>query len=458
MTTDRNFYRNPSRVYPVVERTQGIYVYDEQGREFIDFGSGIGVTSIGAGVEQVIDKMTAQLQQTTFVFNGKFTSRPRIELSQKLLQLCPPGISRVIFSSSGSEANEVAIKIARQYHRESGQEKKYKVISRRQSYHGNTCGSLSVSDRPSWQQHFEPYLHDFPKISPPYCYRCPLQLEYPTCEMGCARELEDVILAEGPESVSAFIAEPILGTTVAGVTAPDEYYPLIRSICDKYNVLFIADEVITGLGRTGANFGLDHWGVAPDLITVAKGLAAGYAPLAATLVSETICTVITEGSQAHSQGFTYSGNPLSCAAGLAVLDYIRENDLVEQARVKGDYLAKRLETLSQIDIVGDLRGRGMFRGIEFVSDCQTREPFPASVGLTQRIVDRAYEKGLILIGGMPGCADGVSGDQLQLSPALVMTEPEIDQAVERLRQSIEDVRNELIQQGIHSPGNQRKPA
>ena len=244
---------------------------------------------------------------------------------------------------------------------------------------------------------------------------------------------------------------------MAGVTAPDEYYPLVRSICDKYNVLFIADEVITGLGRTGANFCLDHWGVVPDLITVAKGLAAGYAPLAATLVSETICTAIAEGSQVHSQGFTYSGNPLSCAAGLAVLDYISENDLVERARVKGEYLAKRLETLRQIDIVGDLRGKGMFRGIEFVSDRQTRKPFPVSVGLTQRICDRAYEKGLILIGGMPGCADGVDGDQLQLSPALIITEAEIDQAVERLRQSIEEVRNELVQQGMHSPGNNKMP-
>lgn len=440
---DANFYRNSSRDYPVIDRVIGICVYDENGQEFIDFGSGIGVTSIGGAVPEVTRQIAAQLEKASFAFNGYFTNRPRIELSKRLVGLCPPGMGKVVFANSGSEANEVAIKLARQYHRECGQMKKVKVISRQMSYHGNTCGSLSVTDRPSWQDHFEPYLQEFPKISAPYCYRCPLQLEYPSCELRCAHELDDVIQAEGPETVSAFIAEPIMGTTVAGVTPPQEYFSIIRSICDKHNVLFIADEVITGLGRTGENFGIDHWRVSPDIITVAKGLAAGYAPLSAAIVSEKICAAIANGSGEHTQGFTYSGNPLSCAAGLAVLEYIDDHDLIQQSRVRGESFAAELEGLKQMDIVGDVRGRGMFRGIEFVRDPVSKEPFPAKVALTQRIVERAYQKGLIVIAGMPGCADGVNGDQLQLSPALVFTDPALKGAVQLLRETIEEVSREI---------------
>ena len=448
--SDANFYRDLSREHPVVDRTEGVYVFDEDGRKWIDFGSGIGVTSIGGGVQPVIEKMVAQLERATFVFNGYFTNHPRIELARKLLELCAVDMGGVICANSGSEANEVAIKIARQYHYDAGNTEKFKVISRQKCYHGNTLGSLSVTDRPTWQSHFLPYLHDFPKISAPYCYRCPLKLEYPSCELQCAHELEDVIQKEGAEMVSAFIAEPVLGTTVAGATPPKEYYAIIRTICDKYNVLLIADEVITGLGRTGENFGLDHWGITPDILTVAKGLAAGYAPVSAAIVSKAIFDTIANASGGHTQGFTYSGNPLSCTAGLAVLEYMSENELIDQARATGEYLAKRLEELRDIDIVGDIRGCGMFYGIEFVRDRVKKNPFPAEVGLTRRIVERAYQNGLILIAGMPGCVDGVNGDQLQLSPALVFTQEEIDEALRRLRKSVESVRSELVEEGVHS--------
>lgn len=440
---DANFYRNIHKKMPLASRSEGVHVHTDAGRKLLDFGSGIGVTSIGAGVPQVIERMARQLEQGTFVFNGYFTNEPRIELSRKLLALCPASMGGVIFAGSGSEANEVAIKIARQYHRETGNDSRFKVISRRQSYHGNTMGSLSVSDRASWTDHFRPYLHDFPKISAPYCYRCPLGLSYPSCQVHCAAELEDAIVAAGPQTVSAFIAEPVVGTTVAGVTPPAEYYGTIRAICDKHNVLFIADEVITGLGRTGTNLGLDHWNVPADITTVAKGLAAGYAPLAAVILSKKIVQAIGDGSGFHTQGFTYSGNPLSCAAGLAVLDHIASHNLIKQAAKRGQHLRRRLETLQQINVVGNVRGLGMFQGIEFVRDRATKAPFPAEVRLTQRIVDRAMELGLIVIGGMPGCADGTNGDQLQISPAFVFSEEQIDEAVALLRQAIEDVRAEL---------------
>ena len=439
-----NFYRDGSREYPVIERNDGIYVQDDQGRTFIDFGSGIGVTHIGGSVREVVDRMKAQLDKATFVYNGVFTNGPSQNLAGKLLALAPPNMGGVIFASSGSEANEVAIKIARQYHVETGADSRYKVVARGQSYHGNTLMSLSVSDRPSWSGPFGPYLQNVPRISAPYCYRCPLKMEYPSCEVRCARELDELIEHEGPEAVSAFIAEPIMGTTVAGVVPPVEYYKIIRETCDRYGVLFIADEVITGMGRTGRNFGIDHWGVAPDIIVVAKGLAAGYAPLSAVLVSKKIVAAIREGSGNHMQGFTYSGNPLSCTAGLAVLEYVEEHDLIRLAAVRGEHLGRHLEALKGIPIVGDVRGRGMFHGIEFVRDRETKSPFPVETRLTQRIVDRAAELGLIVIAAMPGCADGVNGDQLQISPALVFSENDIDQAMAVLRRAIESVAAEVM--------------
>ena len=442
-SNDANFYRDVKRKYPVIESASGTRLYDSQGNEYLDFGSGISVTSIGCSVAEVTQQMAKQLEKTTFVYNGCFTTEPRIQLAGKVIEFCPKDLTKVIFANSGSEANEIAIKIARQYHRETGNESKYKVVSRQRSYHGNTMGSLSVSGRPSWREHFLPYMYDFPQIPPPYCYRCPFGLEYPACEVRCAHELGRVIVSEGPETISAFLAEPIIGTTVAGVTPPPEYYGIVRSICDRHNVLFIADEVITGLGRTGQNLGIDHWQVTPDIVTVAKGLAAGYAPLSAVIVRNTIFDAFVRGSGKHSQGFTYSGNPLSCTAGLAVLNYVQANGLVAAARERGEYLRQRLEELGDIGIVGDTRGKGLLQGIEFVADRETRAPFPSAVRLTERIVSKAFEMGLVLIAGLGGCADGASGDQVQISPALVISETEIDEAVDILRRAIEQSGEEI---------------
>ena len=312
-------------------------------------------------------------------------------------------------------------------------------------YHSNTMLTASVSDRPSWTEPFEPYLTRFPKIAAPYCYRCPLGLEYPSCGVACAHELEDVIQKEGPDTVSAFIAEPIIGTSVPGVTPPDEYYAIIRQTCDRHNIVFIADEVITGVGRAGRNFGMDHWSVPADITTVAKGLAAGYAPLSGVILHQKIIDAIRSGSNAHTQGFTYGGNPLSCAAGLAVIEYIEQHDLVNRAASIGRYLKERLEALrDEIDIIGDVRGRGLILGIEFVRDRKTKAPFPKSADLTRRIVRIAMENRLVLIGAMPGCADGENGDQLQISPAFVISEEQVDTAVGILRAAILQARDEVM--------------
>jgi adenosylmethionine-8-amino-7-oxononanoate aminotransferase len=253
------FYRNLNRVYPIIEHGQGIYLYDTDGNEYLDFGSGIAVVNIGYNVPEVIQAMADQSQKASFIYSAPFTNEPQIRLSKKIIDLAPEGMSKVIFVSGGSEAVETAIKLARQYHLERGKESKYRIISRWTGYHGNTLGALSASGRPSWRYHYTPYLQNFPHIHPPYCYRCPYEKTYPECNVFCAHELERVINFEGADYISAFIAEPVIGTSATGVTPPPEYYPIIRDICTRHDILFISDEVITGFGRTGANFGIDHW-------------------------------------------------------------------------------------------------------------------------------------------------------------------------------------------------------
>jgi len=357
--------------------------------------------------------------------------------------MAPKGMAKALFVSAGSLAIECALKLARQYHCERGNESKMKVIARWTSYHGNTFGALSASGRPLWRRYFSPYLQNFPHINPPYCYRCPYGKEYPACGIACAHELEKTIKLEGAENISAFIAEPITGTSAAGVTPPPEYYPIIREICDRHDVLFISDEVITGFGRTGKNFGINHWNVLPDIIVAGKGVAGGYSPLATVIVSTGVHDVFRKGSNRHTQGFTYSGNPLSCAIGCAVLNYLRDNNLVERAGKIGGYVKNKLEELKEIPIVGDVRGKGLLLGIEFVQDKEEKTAFPAEIGLTSRIVAAAFRRRMHVVGGMGGMVDGVLGDHLQITPSFIITEQEVDEAVSILKESILEVMKEL---------------
>lgn len=437
------FYRDLKKDYPVIDRAEGVYLYDDAGTRYHDFGSGIGVVNIGYNVPEINAAMAAQAAKTTFVYSAPFTTRPQIDITNKIIEMSPPGMARVLLVSGGSMAMESAIKLARQYHIERGNGSKHKVIARWTSYHGNTVGALSASGRSSWRTYFEPYLLNFPHIQPPYCYRCPFEKTYPACDVLCARELERVIQFHGPQSISAFIAEPVIGTSAPGVTPPPEYYPKIREICDKYDVLFISDEVITGFGRTGKNFGIQHFGVQPDMIVAGKGAGGGYTPLAVVIASHSVVEAIARGSGTHTQGFTYSGNPLSAAVGLALLEYIDKNDLVAQVAEKGIYLKERLESLADTGIVGDVRGLGFLQGVEFVQDPEKKTPFPKAAGLTRRVVDEAFKRKLMIIGGMPGVVDTELGDQLQITPSFTTTREQIDTAVEIIRESIEAVKKTL---------------
>jgi len=444
-TTGKNhvFYRDLEKEYPIIEKADGVYLYDEAGNRYLDFGSGIGVVNIGYSVPEINEAMAAQADQTSFVYTAPFTTKAQIKISKKIIDMSPEGMSKVLLVSGGSMAMESAIKLARQYHIERGNGSKYKIIARWTGYHGNTLGALSASGRSSWRAHFEPYLLNFPHIQPPYCYRCPFDKEYPDCNVKCAKELERVIRFEGPQNFSAFIAEPIIGTSAPGVTPPPEYYPIIREICDKYDILFISDEVITGFGRTGKNFGIEHYDTQPDMIVAGKGVGGGYTPLAVVIVSRNVFEAFKKGSGTHTQGFTYSGNPLSAAVGLALLEYIEKHGLVARVAETAGYLKKGLESLKDTGIVGDVRGVGFLQGIEFVRDMEKKTPFPKEANLTRRIVEAAFNRKLMIIGGMPGVVDNKSGDQLQITPSFTTTKEQIDTAIEIIRGSIIEVKKQL---------------
>ncbi|MFO3797553.1 MAG: aspartate aminotransferase family protein, partial [Anaerolineales bacterium] len=425
---DRVFYRNLRKFYPTVDRGEGIYIYDTDGKEYIDASGGAAVVSIGHGVKEITEAMIRQAERISFAHGSQFTSQAAIELASKLVRLSPKGLTRVYFLSGGSEAIETAVKLARQYQVERGKSEKYKVISRWTSYHGNTLGALALSGHTGRREYYLPLIQHTPHIVPAYCYRCPFGMNPARCDLECAIDLEKTILYEGPDSVSAFIAEPIVGAT-AGVLVPkDGYFQKIREICDRYDILFIVDEVMTGMGRTGKNFAIDHWGVIPDMIVVGKGLSSGYAPIFVVIVKEEIHETIRLGSGTFVHGHTYNQNPLSCAIASAVVDYLLRNDLISRCAKIGDYFLGALQSLEHHDFVGDVRGKGLFAGIEFVKNKRTKEPFDPKLRLNALIGNRAFEKGLITYPGGGG-ADGIRGDHLLLAPPFIITETQIEKMV-----------------------------
>jgi len=440
---DSVLYRNFKKEYPVIDTADGVYLYDVKGKKYLDACGGALVVNIGHGVPEVIDAMVKQAERVSFAYTAIFNSEAQIQLAGRIASLCPMESARVFFVSGGSEATETAIKIARQYHVESGNSSKYKVISRWQSYHGATIGALSMTGRPHDRDIFTPYLLDFPHISPPYCYRCPFGKEYPHCDIDCAKELERVIKQEGSNYISAFIAEPIIGLTASGVTPAPEYYGIIRSICDRYNVLMIMDEVVTGFGRTGKNFGIDHWNVVPDIIATGKGISSGYVPLGGVIVGEKVVDVIARGSGVLKTSFTYSGNPLSCAIGLAVLDYIEKHDLIQKSAEQGSYLFEKCSKLNKFGTVGRISGRGLMLGIEFVENKETKKPFDRETHFSEAIVQRAFENGVVVRPGIPGNVDGLLGDHILITPPFVIEEEHIEQIVDTLEDVIRETEKNL---------------
>jgi adenosylmethionine-8-amino-7-oxononanoate aminotransferase len=415
--------------YPVIDYGKGVYLFDIEGKKYLDASSGAVTANIGHGVAEIIEAIKEQAKKVSFVYRSQFTSKAAEKLAEKIAQLTPGDLNWCFFVNSGSEATETTMKMAIQYWQEKGIKTKLKVLSRWVSYHGITLGALSMSGHTGRRARFVPLLEDFPVINPPYCYRCPYNLEAPSCGYLCAIELESAIKRIGAEHIAAFIAEPVIGAAGGAIAPPADYFKIIKKICEDNDILFIADEVMSGAGRTGTMLACEQWGVIPDIVALGKGMGAGYTPIAAAVASERVMAPILAGSRSVMSGHTLSANPQSCAVSLAVLEYLQKNEIMKQVESKGTYLKKQLEKLeSKFPFIGDVRGKGLLLGIEFVENKNSKNPFPRNALITQKIVTLAKEKGLIVYPAGAGI-DGVNGDSILISPPLTITKSEIKKLV-----------------------------
>jgi adenosylmethionine-8-amino-7-oxononanoate aminotransferase len=414
----------------IMARADGVCYWDVNGKRYLDALSGIYVVSVGHNNRRVIEAIHKQLDTLHFSPPMHGTNPAAVQLANLLAELAPGDLSAVKFQCGGAEVTEAAIKLARQYHRLTGSPGKYKVIGRYLSWHGSTLGSLSASGLKSRKTVNEPLAPGFLHVFPPTCYRCPFGKNYPDCGITCATLVESVIDMEDADTVAAIIVEPI-GHTGGIIDPPPEYLPILRDICDRHNVLLIFDEIITGAGRTGHLFAAETFGVLPDVLCTAKGIGGGYAPLSAMICREPIADAFW-GPIAENPGFveghTFEGNPLSCAAGLAVLREIIERDLCGNARRQGERLRAGFERLARkYGIIGDIRGKGLLQGIEFVRDPKTKEPFPKDTAFGVRVGRRALDNGLL-------CR--FDPNWLAFGPALVVTAEQIEEMIELLDKSI----------------------
>jgi len=437
--------RSFKKTFPPAVRGDGVYLWDARGKQYLDFSGSAAVNFIGHGVAEIAAAMSAQAKQLEFVHSSQFTTPVAEEYASELLDFAGESFSGgcVYFTCGGSESVETALKLARQYQVEIGQSKRYQVISRGQSYHGSTLGALSVSGNKRRREIYRPMVREFAHVAFPYCYRCVFDCtdSCRACGLEYAAELEKAIESADGEA-AAFIVEPISGATLGAVVPPPGYLQSVAEICRRQGVLLIADEVMTGMGRTGRNFAVEHWEVAPDIVVAAKGLSSGYAPLGAVIVSKRVADAIAHGSGAFLHGFTYNSHPISLAAGRAVLRVLREQKLVQAADVDepgsiAAMLRSALDELRDAKAVGDVRGIGLLWGVEFVADKTTKQPFASDWNFAGRVAQAAVKRGL-LVYPMQGCVDGVSGDHVLIAPPAVIAAEQIDWAVKRLKEAIEE--------------------
>ena len=426
------FYQSRLR-RPLVDRAEGIYFWDSSGKRYLDGSSGAMVCNIGHSNPHVLEAMRKQMERATFAYRLQFENEPAEKLAAHLVEYMPQGMDKVFFVSGGSEAVEACLKMARQYTLAIGQPQRYKTISRFPSYHGSTLGALAATGMSLMSAPFDPMLRQMPKISAPTVYldrdECTTEEKYNLRGLYYANLLEEEILRQGPETVLSFIMEPIGGASTGALVAPDSYYGRIREICDRYGVLLIYDEVMSGAGRTGRHYlGGAHWNAEPDLIALSKGMAAGYSPLGAMVTSgKMVEPVLDSGGFVH--GYTYAGNPLSCSAGLAVLEEIEKQNLLAKAERTGDLLKSRLEDLLQrFSFIGDVRGKGLLLAVEFVADRETMQPLPPEMNAHTEVVDMAFERGLIIYSRRT--RGGRIGDHFLICPPLIIEETQIDELLE----------------------------
>ena len=430
------FMRDPRGAPLVIERGEGIYLHDSRGYRYIDGGGGAMVVNIGHGRPEVADAVARTMRERNYVL-PVFAHEERIELAKRIRALTPGTLNRIWFGSGGSESVEAALKFAYQYQTVMGRPEKHKLLGRRISYHGNTILTLSVGHTQSRRTVYQPLLTNGYHVAECTCYRCPFDATYPDCGLACADDLETRILAEGPETVAAFIAEPVVAVAAGVAPPPPDYFQRIRDICDRYDVLFIADEVVTGFGRLGHNFGCDAFDVVPDLLVFGKGVASGYAPLGGFAAREGLVEAFEASGVDFNTIFTYSAQPMACAAGVAVQDILRDEQLIPRAARQGERLGAALASLRDLPIVGDVRGMGLLWGIEFVHDQDTKVPFPADRKLALDIMRRCFRRGLILYVGARTDEQG-RGDQLVLAPPFIITDAEIARVAEIVDEAIRE--------------------
>jgi adenosylmethionine-8-amino-7-oxononanoate aminotransferase len=441
MTSDSALFpRNFRKDYPIAVRGEGCWIIDRDGRRFLDASGQAAVVSIGHGVAEIGLAMAEQASRLAFAHTTQFHSEPAQKLAKRLLDLAPTGFrgGRVYFTSGGSEATETAIKLAQQFHLESGQPSRYRVVSRRQSYHGSTLGAMTVSGNVARRAPYRPLLAEWGHIAPCFCYHCPFGKTFPECGIACADDLDHFLEANDPASVAAFIFEPVGGATLGAAAPPDGYVQRIAEICRRRGILLIADEIMSGMGRTGKAFAVQHWNVEPDMILVGKGIASGYAPLGAVLVARRVVEIFERGSGAFQHGFTYQAHPVATAAGNAVLDYLESHKLLGRVAAAGEMLRAELAALQVHPRVGEIRGLGLLLGIEFVKDRSTRAPFPKEQNIAERIRQAALDQG-VLTYPTQGCVDGINGDHVLLAPAFIISREECAQIARVLRYALQKV-------------------
>jgi len=456
-------HRALDKTYPVAVRGEGVWIYDAQGRKILDFASSAVVNFIGHGDAAVAHVMAEQAARLEFAHSSSFTTDVAEQFAQELLEFAGPAFEAgaVFFTSGGSESVETALKLARQYQVESGHQERYQIVSRRQSYHGATLGAVVVSGNQARREIYLPMLREFPKAGIPYCYRCPFD-----CSNGCAdcglkyaAEVEQAI-AEAKGTAAACIIEPVSGATLGAAAPPPSYMQRVAQICRERNVLLIADEVMTGFGRTGRRFATDHYGVAPDIIATGKGISSGYAPLGAVIGRRHVVDTIANGTGILLHGFTYNGHPVSVATGRAVLRRLIDRKLIDAADSNQNgsvaaVLRNELQQLWKLDCVGDVRGLGLLWAVEFVADRQTKQPFPAERKFAARVNECAMKRGVLLY-PMQGCALsqlsvqkkdanpstssgqalGHPGDHVMIAPPAIITVDEIRWAVAQVKEAI----------------------
>jgi adenosylmethionine-8-amino-7-oxononanoate aminotransferase len=436
------FPRNFKKDYPVAVVGEGCWIAAANGRQYLDAAGQAAVINIGHGVASVGRAMAEQAAQLAFAHSSQFHTAAAEKLAARLLAMAPAGMrqgGRVYFTSGGSEANETAIKLARQFFLERGRPERWRVVGRRQGYHGSTLGAMTVSGNLARRMPYQPLLPEWGHIDPCFCRHCPLKLTFPECGVACAEELDTLLAAHpGSHSVAAFIFEPVVGATLGAAVPPDGYVQSLARICRDHDVLLIADEIMCGMGRTGRPFAVDHWGVEPDMITLGKGIAGGYAPLGAVIVGPRVVEAIARGSGAFQHGFTYQNHPVSMAAGNAVLDVLEQGNLFARVNEASQELFAAFAPLKEHRYVGDVRGLGLFAGIEFVQDKAAKTPFSPEENIAGKIFRAAMQHG-VLTYPTQGCVDGVAGDHILLAPPFTITAEECRTAAQAIAAALDEV-------------------